>query len=116
MTMFIIQSAILIAIAVFLGWAVGTLARRLFSGSPNTVPTTPQPATNTDQKDNLQKIQGVGAVLEKKLHTIGITSFAQIADWTQEDMDTFSKQLDFSGRIEREKWVEQAKMLMKNGA
>ncbi|MES9864612.1 MAG: hypothetical protein ABW157_04655 [Candidatus Thiodiazotropha sp. LLP2] len=62
--------------------------------------------------DDLKKIKGIGAVLEKKLHGIGVSSFKQIANWDQADIEGFSEQLSFKGRIEREAWVEQAKALV----
>ncbi len=40
-----------------------------------------------------------------------MTSFAQIAAWTEEDIAAFDEKLSFKGRIEREGWVEQAKAL-----
>ena len=61
--------------------------------------------------DDLKKLSGVGPALEKKLHAAGITSFAQIASWTEEDIAKFDEELSFKGRIEREGWVEQAKAL-----
>lgn len=59
--------------------------------------------------DDLKKLSGVGPALEKKLHEAGITSFAQIAAWTEEDIAAFDEKLNFKGRIEREGWVDQAK-------
>ncbi len=61
--------------------------------------------------DDLKKLSGVGPVLEKKLVAAGVTSFAQIAAWTDADVAEFDEKLDFKGRIEREGWVEQAKKL-----
>ncbi|WP_158963475.1 50S ribosomal protein L21 [Chachezhania sediminis] len=61
--------------------------------------------------DDLKKLSGVGPALEKKLLAAGITSFAQIAAWTEEDIAAIDEQLSFKGRIEREGWVEQAKTL-----
>lgn len=63
--------------------------------------------------DDLKRLSGVGPVLEKKLHEAGITSFAQIAAWTEKDIADFDEKLSFHGRIEREGWVEQAKQLAK---
>ena len=62
--------------------------------------------------DNLQRIKGIGSVLEKKLAKLGVTRYAQIAAWTQEDIDGVSTQLDFKGRIEREEWIKQAAELV----
>lgn len=63
--------------------------------------------------DDLKKLSGVGPVLEEKLHAAGVTSFAQIAAWTEADIAEFDEKLSFKGRIEREGWVEQAKELAK---
>ena len=59
----------------------------------------------------MQLIKGVGAVLEKTLNEVGIYHFDQIAAWIQKDIDYINERLAFSGRIERENWVEQAKRL-----
>ena len=67
----------------------------------------------TDAADDLKQLSGVGPALEKKLHAAGVTSFAQIAAWTQDDIDAMNEQLSFKGRIEREGWVDQAKDLTK---
>lgn len=63
--------------------------------------------------DDLKKLSGVGPALEKKLHAAGISSFAQIAAWTEADIAEFGEKLSFKGRIEREGWVEQANDLAK---
>ena len=63
--------------------------------------------------DDLKKLSGVGPALEKKLHEGGVTSFAQIAAWTDEDVAAMDEKLSFKGRIEREGWIEQAKELAK---
>ncbi len=63
--------------------------------------------------DDLKKLSGVGPALEKKLIEGGVTSFAQIAAWTEEDVAEFDEKLSFKGRIEREGWIEQAKELAK---
>ncbi len=61
--------------------------------------------------DDLKQLSGVGPALEKKLHAAGVTSFAQIAAWTEADIAEFDEKLSFKGRIEREGWVAQAKEL-----
>ena len=63
--------------------------------------------------DDLKRLSGVGPALEKKLLTAGVTTFAQIAAWTEADIAEFDEKLSFKGRIEREGWVEQAKELAK---
>ncbi|MEE3071762.1 MAG: 50S ribosomal protein L21 [Pseudomonadota bacterium] len=61
--------------------------------------------------DDLKALSGVGPALEKKLLEAGITSFAQIAAWTDADIAEMDEKLSFKGRIQREGWVEQAKEL-----
>ena len=63
--------------------------------------------------DDLKQLSGVGPALEKKLHEAGVTTFAQIAAWTEADVEAFGEKLSFKGRIEREGWIEQAKELAK---
>ena len=58
--------------------------------------------------DDLKKISGVGPVLEGKLNDLGITTFAQIAAFSAEDIAKVDEVLNFKGRIERDNWLEQA--------
>ncbi len=58
--------------------------------------------------DKLTDIDGIGPVIEKKLVAAGVTTIAQIAAWTAEDIAKFDEELSFKGRIEREEWVKQA--------
>ncbi|MDV7188064.1 hypothetical protein R3X25_12290 [Lutibacter sp. TH_r2] len=65
-------------------------------------------------KDNLQLIKGVGALIEEKLNKIGIYNFKQISKLTSTDIDKITELIKFfPGRIERDNWVEQAKKLLK---
>jgi len=73
----------------------------------------PAKATATDGADDLKQLSGVGPALEKKLHENGVTSFAQIAGWSADDITDMDAKLSFKGRIEREDWVAQAKTLAK---
>jgi predicted flap endonuclease-1-like 5' DNA nuclease len=63
------------------------------------------------RKDNLQLIKGVGKVLEKVLNDMGVFHFDQIANWTEDEIKWVYKSIAFPGRIKRENWVEQAKLL-----
>jgi NADH-quinone oxidoreductase subunit E len=63
------------------------------------------------EKDNLQLIKGIGNVLEKVLNDMGVFHFEQIANWTEKEINWIDKSIAFPGRIQREKWVEQAKKL-----
>lgn len=61
--------------------------------------------------DNLRRLIGIGPVNEKLLKGQGVTTFAQIAAWTTADIERIEHALQFGGRVERERWVEQAKLL-----
>lgn len=68
-----------------------------------------------EQIDDLKLIKGVGAVLEKTLNELGIYQFTQIAQWNNENTVWVDNFLSFSGRIDRENWISQAKTLSSGG-
>ncbi|SDW37950.1 50S ribosomal protein L21 [Litoreibacter albidus] len=70
-------------------------------------------AAKTDGADDLSRISGVGPVIVGKLHDLGVTTFAQIAAWTPEDIADMDEKLNFKGRIDRDNWLEQAAELAK---
>lgn len=71
----------------------------------------PPPAT-TGAGDDLTRIKGVGGKLGELLTSLGVTRFAQIAAWSEADIDRIDAQLGrFQGRIRRDSWVEQARLL-----
>ncbi|MEO9699636.1 MAG: 50S ribosomal protein L21 [Tateyamaria sp.] len=72
----------------------------------------PKKAAATDG-DDLTKISGVGPVIVKKLHALDVTTFAQIAAWTPEDIAEMDEKLSFKGRIDRDDWLKQAAELAK---
>ena len=76
-------------------------------------PKTAEPNADAAEADDLKQLSGVGPAIEKKLIEAGVTSFAQIAGWSAEDIAEFDEKLSFKGRIEREGWVDQAKKLAK---
>lgn len=65
--------------------------------------------------DDLKRIRGIGVLIEKRLNALGIGGYEQIANWTAADIGKISDMLDFKGRIERENWVEQARILASGG-
>lgn len=71
--------------------------------------------TRPGELDDLKRIRGIGVLIEKKLNSMGVTRYEQIAKWTSTDIDRVSHVLDFRGRIERENWVEQARILASGG-
>lgn len=76
---------------------------------------TPRRGLRTGGNDDLKRIRGIGVLIEKKLNSMGISSYEAIANWTAADIDRVSQTLDFKGRIERENWVEQARILASGG-
>lgn len=76
-------------------------------------PATAEPAAA--RADDLKRIRGIGVLIEKRLHGMGYRTYEQIANWTAEDVARVSQALDFRGRIERENWVEQARILASGG-
>ena len=84
------------------GAAVGTAATEESAAAP---------ASPVDG-DDLTKLKGVGPKLALQLNELGVTSFAQIAAWSEADIDRIDDQLGrFKGRIRRDNWIEQARLL-----
>jgi predicted flap endonuclease-1-like 5' DNA nuclease len=75
-------------------------------------PPPPPPAPKAPAvPDDLKRIRGIGRVNEAKLNEMGITTFAQIASWGPAEEQRYGDLLEFEGRVEREEWVAQAKIL-----
>lgn len=63
------------------------------------------------EADDLKDIIGVGPFLERKLHSLGIYTFRQIANFTKEDAANVNSVIEFfPGRIEHDNWVNQSKI------
>lgn len=69
------------------------------------------PAARGGVPDPLQRIVGIGPKNEKILHSLGFFHFDQIAAWTVEQVAWVDDHLKFNGRIVREQWIEQARLL-----
>ncbi|MGZ2502120.1 5' DNA nuclease [Rhizobium leguminosarum] len=65
--------------------------------------------------DDLKLIAGIGPKLEQVLNAKGIRNFAEIAAWTDEEIARFDAELGFNGRIGRDDWTGQAKVLAGRG-
>ncbi len=62
--------------------------------------------------DNLQEIKGIGPKLEELCHELGIYHFSQIASWGDAQVAWVDENLQgFRGRVNRDEWVVQAKIL-----
>ncbi len=74
----------------------------------DTLPT----ATEAD-KDDLTRIKGIGAFLEKKLNGLGIYTYQQISQLDAPLIEKVTAAIEFfPGRIKRDDWVGQAARLM----
>ncbi|MCK0142440.1 NADH-quinone oxidoreductase subunit E [Aliiroseovarius sp. F20344] len=65
--------------------------------------------------DDLKQLKGVGPKLEGVLNGLGFWHFDQVAKWGADEIAWVDDQLSFKGRIERDGWVEQAKVLADGG-
>ena len=69
------------------------------------------PGARDGKPDKLQMISGVGPKLEKTLHGLGFFHFDQIAAWGKDQVEWVDEHLRYKGRIERDEWIAQAKLL-----
>jgi predicted flap endonuclease-1-like 5' DNA nuclease len=73
-------------------------------------------APRKGRADDLQEIEGIGPALEKLVNGLGFYHYDQIAAWTEADIATVDTEMKtFKGRITRDKWVEQAKIIVAEG-
>jgi predicted flap endonuclease-1-like 5' DNA nuclease len=67
---------------------------------------------STESKDDLKVINGIGPGIEKKLNKHGIFTYRQISEFTNESIIALTDVVKFfPGRIQRDRWVEQAAKL-----
>lgn len=70
----------------------------------------------TESADDLKEIKGVGEVMEGTLNDLGITTFKQLANFQDAEIQMVTDALSelnagFGDRITRDEWVNQAKVL-----
>ena len=64
-------------------------------------------------KDDLQVIKGIGPFIEEKLNALGITTYRQLANMTAKLETQVNEAIEFfPGRVKRDQWVNQAKILL----
>ena len=64
-------------------------------------------------KDDLQVIKGIGPFIEEKLNALGITTYRQLANMTAKLETQVNEAIEFfPGRVKRDQWVAQAKILL----
>lgn len=66
--------------------------------------------------DDLKLIKGVGPKMEALCNRLGFYHFDQIANWTRDEVAWVDANLEgFKGRVSRDNWVDQAKILAAGG-
>ncbi len=100
-----------VAVATAAGAAMATITSNTEEQGPSSEPET---TTNTSS-DDLTRIKGIDGAIAEQLSALGITSYEQIANWTPADVTGINQELDSTGRVERENWIEQAKILAVGG-
>ena len=102
------------------------LPRATPPAAPQPVPTSPSPVetpapaappvsqVEPSTGDRLTTIKGLGPKAATLLNGLGVTRFDQIASWNEADVNAIDAQMGaFKGRIVRDRWVEQARLLAK---
>jgi NADH-quinone oxidoreductase subunit E len=64
--------------------------------------------------DDLRLISGVSAQAQATLNAIGVFHFDQLAAWTPAHVAWVDQYLNLRGRIDAERWVEQARALARD--
>ena len=120
------QIIICLLIAFLFGLLIGYRLKSIFCkkkireiedrGTVSTVkesaPKVAKKSVNSDVKDDLKKILGVGPKLESMLNKNGIKNFRQVAELKSDDIKELSTKLGaFKDRITRDDWVSKAKDL-----
>ena len=73
-------------------------------------------AARGGKADDLKQIKGIGPKLEKLCNSLGFYHFDQIATWTPAEIAWVDENLEgFKGRVTRDTWVAQAKLLAAGG-
>ncbi len=93
--------------------------------APETKGSTPPPSLTDKNRpkgierpatvDDLKLISGVGPKIEGILHSLGIYTYAQVAAWKAAERQWVDGYLNFKGRIDRDRWIDQAAALARGG-
>ncbi len=95
-----------------------------FMASPVAAPAAPAASTGPlrlkeprgGRGDDLKQIEGIGPAMEKLVNDMGFYHFDQIASWTEADVALIDAEMkNFKGRITRDRWVAQAKIIVTEG-
>ncbi len=86
-------------------------------GTAGVMPRNLKTSADEGNADNLKEIKGIGPKLEKLCNKLGIYYFNQIANWDDAEVAWMDSNLEgFKGRVTRDDWVGQAKILAKGGS
>jgi predicted flap endonuclease-1-like 5' DNA nuclease len=73
-------------------------------------------AARGGKADDLKIIKGIGPKLEILCHKLGFFHFDQVASWKADEISWVDDNLEgFKGRVTRDRWVPQAKAIVKLG-
>ncbi|MFM7333068.1 MAG: NADH-quinone oxidoreductase subunit E, partial [Tabrizicola sp.] len=73
-------------------------------------------APRKGKADDMKEIEGIGPAMEKLVNGMGFYHFDQIASWSDADVALVDGEMKtFKGRIVRDKWVAQAKIIVAEG-
>ena len=73
-------------------------------------------AARDGKADDLKKIKGIGPKLELLCQSLGFFHFDQIAGWSADEVAWVDQNLEgFKGRVTRDDWVGQARLLAAGG-
>lgn len=100
--------------------AVAAANEKAQTANAPSVPTSPAPAPAAQpvpaaaasaEGDDLTEIKGLGPRLAAKLQAAGVSRFAEIAAWDDARAQEMDLALNGRGRVQRDRWVEQAQLL-----
>ncbi len=73
-------------------------------------------AARDGKPDDLKMIKGIGPKMEKLCNKLGFYHFDQVASWSADEVAWVDANLEgFKGRVSRDEWVAQAKILAAGG-
>ena len=92
--------------------AEGVAARETVAGAKAAAPAK-APVKRRAKADDLKRISGIGPKLVTVLNGMGVARYADIANWSESEMGRIDAELGLDGRIGRDDWIGQAKVLAK---
>jgi predicted flap endonuclease-1-like 5' DNA nuclease len=87
-------------------------AERAQRHAPLVAPVVPTVESPPQRSDELTKIRGIGPAFAQELREAGVDTYAQIAAWTDADVERIAEALStHRKRIRTDEWIEQARKL-----